>query len=222
MKHLLVTLLVVGSLLSRSNAYAQTAGVRIFPLDRNGKPVTALVDGNQVSLKVELEGAASADTQVDFLLVGLDSPVAACTVSTGKTTCQSDPFPALGWYWNPDGTPQPQRTLIARADGQVLEGSLSLTVAPRPVVMVHGFNADYTTWLNYLGDNGYLASMGLHGYAVGDGQVPGVLNTGTLKDPTMRTNTIAQNAVILGDTSMGYDAPRAPRKWTWWYTAWAA
>ena len=108
MKHLLVTLLVVGLLLSRSNAYAQTAGVRIFLLDRNDKPVTARVDGNQVSIKVELDAAVSADTQVDVLLAGLDSPVAGCTVSAGKSACQSDAFPALGWFWNPDGTPQPQ------------------------------------------------------------------------------------------------------------------
>ena len=74
-----------------------------------------------------------------------------------------------------------------------------MSVIPRPVVMVHGFNADYTTWTTYLGSNGYLAELGLQGYAVGDGQFPGVMETGSLKDPFKRTNTIAQNAVILGE-----------------------
>jgi pimeloyl-ACP methyl ester carboxylesterase len=65
--------------------------------------------------------------------------------------------------------------------------------------MVHGFNADFHTWDNYLGPQGYLATLGLQGYAVGDGQVEGVMNTGSLSDPTARTNTIAENAVILDD-----------------------
>jgi len=50
----------------------------------------------------------------------------------------------------------------------------------------------------YLGSQGYLATIGLHGYAVGDEQVQGVMKTGSLSDPAARTNTIAENAVILG------------------------
>jgi pimeloyl-ACP methyl ester carboxylesterase len=63
--------------------------------------------------------------------------------------------------------------------------------------MVHGFNADFHTWDNYLGPQGYLASLGLRGFAVGDGQVDGVMNTGSLSDPAAHTNSIAQNARIL-------------------------
>ena len=76
---------------------------------------------------------------------------------------------------------------------------MNVSVVPRPVVMVHGFNADYHTWDNYLGPQGYLATLGLQGYAVGDGQVAGVMNTGSLSNPTTRTNTIAENAAILSD-----------------------
>ncbi|NJC97905.1 MAG: hypothetical protein FIB03_16475 [Anaerolineae bacterium] len=39
----------------------------------------------------------------------------------------------------------------------------------------------------------------MQGFAVGDGQVPGVMDTGSLSDPFKRTNSIAQNAVILGE-----------------------
>ena len=49
----------------------------------------------------------------------------------------------------------------------------------RPVVMVHGFNATWQAWEPYLGPEGYLASVGLQGFAVGDGQAPGVMETGT-------------------------------------------
>lgn len=198
MKRLLVILLIAASLLDQTDARAQSVSARVSLLDKNNRPITALVDGNQVSLKIELDAPVEG-MQVEFLLPGVDAPVGACSIPKGDRTCQSDPFPALGWYWNPDGSPQPQRTVAARGNGQPLEGSLTVTVAPRPIVMVHGFNADYTTWLAYLGAQGYLASMGLHGYAVGDGQVPGVLDTGSLTDPARRTNTIAQNAAILGE-----------------------
>ncbi|MDQ4076147.1 MAG: alpha/beta fold hydrolase [Chloroflexota bacterium] len=69
----------------------------------------------------------------------------------------------------------------------------------RPVVLVHGFGASSDAWHAYLGPDGYLATVGLEGYAVGDGQVEGTLNTGSLTNPLQRTNTIEENARILGD-----------------------
>jgi len=172
---------------------------QITLLDKNNRSIASLVDGNQVALKIEL--AANVDTQmlVDFLLAGADSPVASCLIPVGKRACQSASFPALGWFWSAEGAPQPQREITARGNSHPLEGSLTVSVLPRPVVMVHGFNSDFHAWDKYLGPQGYLAAIGLHGYAVGDGQVPGVLNTGSLSNPTARTNTIAQNAVILGE-----------------------
>jgi hypothetical protein len=64
--------------------------------------------------------------------------------------------------------------------------------------MVHGFSSSWIAWENYLGPQGYLASLGIRGYAVGDNQVEGTLNTGRLDQPKGRTNTIAENAAILG------------------------
>jgi pimeloyl-ACP methyl ester carboxylesterase len=63
--------------------------------------------------------------------------------------------------------------------------------------MVHGYNSNFHTWDNYLGSQGFLSTLGLKGFAVGDGQVNGVLNTGSLSDPAARTNSITQNAAIL-------------------------
>ena len=181
-------------------AYGQSAGGKITVFDKDGHAITSLIDGNQISLKIDLPAPVNAETQVDFLLAGLDSPAANCHIPAGGRDCQSASFPALGWYWNPDGSPQPQRTLSARLNGQQAEGpDLNLTITPRPVVMVHGFNADFHSWDNYLGPQGYLAPLGLKGFAVGDGQVEGVMNTGSLNDPTARTNSIAQNAAILGE-----------------------
>ena len=73
-----------------------------------------------------------------------------------------------------------------------------MQVAARPVVMVHGFSSDWTAWTDYLGSDGYLAEVGIGAFAVGDGQFPGAMNTGSFAAPSQRTNTIAENAAILG------------------------
>lgn len=179
--------------------HAQSGGIQITLLDRLGQPTTSIIDGNRISLKIESSEPLTDATQVDFLLAGLDVPVVDCHIPAGDRSCESASFSALGWYWNPDGTPAPQRTLSARLNGQQVEASLNVDVLPRPVVMVHGFNADFHTWDKYLGPQGYLTTLGLQGYAVGDGQVEGVMNTGNLSNPTARTNTIAENAAILGE-----------------------
>jgi pimeloyl-ACP methyl ester carboxylesterase len=178
-------------------AYGQSTDVQITAFDKNARTVVSLIDGNQISLKIELPGPVTSETQVDFLLAGVDVTIADCRIPAGGRDCHSAPFPALGWYWNPDGTPQPQRTVNARLNGQQVEGSLNVSVVPRPVVMVHGFNSNFHTWDNYLGPQGYLSALGLDGFAVGDGQVDGVMNTGSLSDPAARTNSITQNAAIL-------------------------
>lgn len=168
-------------------------------LDARNAPLTTLVDGNAISLKINVSQAVSASTVVDFRLEGVDVPVATCTIPTTQSTCQTALFPALGWAWDANRTRQTQRVVQAASAGQALGESANLAITPRPVVLVHGFNSNWTlTWANYLGAQGYLAAHGLHGYAVGDGQVPGVMNAGSLAAPLARTNSIAQNAEILG------------------------
>jgi len=70
-------------------------------------------------------------------------------------------------------------------------------------VLVHGFLSNYQAWVNYLGPKGYLTRTGVPAYAVGDGQAPGVLNTGDISAPADRTNTIAQNAAVLQEYIAG-------------------
>jgi pimeloyl-ACP methyl ester carboxylesterase len=180
-------------------AYGQSTGVQITLFDKLGQPTTSLIDGNTISLKLDLSDPVAVETQVDFLLEGVDDPVANCRIPDGERSCESAPFSALGWYWNTDRSPSPQRTISARLNGEQAGESLNVSITPRPVVMVYGFNADFHSWDNYLGPQGYLATLGLQGYAVGDGQVAGVMNTGSLSDPTARTNTIAENAAILSE-----------------------
>ncbi len=180
------------------SARGQATGALLTILGQDGKPILTMVDGDTIRLHLDLTAEAVKEIIVSFRLIGLDVEVAGCTIQVGQSSCDSEPFNSLGWFWNPGGQPQPERIVQAIADGAVLATSSAIQIASRPVVMVHGFLSNWEAWANYLGPQGYLAKAGLRGYAVGDGQVPGVMNTGNLTNPTGRTNTLAQNATILG------------------------
>lgn len=176
---------------------AQTENVQIQMLDSHAAKTTRLVDGNRIQLLVKLPSKVTLATDAAFVLEGMEASIATCSLPSGADTCTSEPFSALGWYWNPGGVPQPSRAIHVLIDGQPLPGAQEITIKPRPVVMVHGFLSNWETWKSYLGPGGYLASIGLQGFAVGDGQAPGVLNTGDPSNPAGRTNSIAQNAEVL-------------------------
>jgi len=190
---IIITFIFPGpGLVIRSSAKAQIA-----LLDLNGQEISKLVDGNSISLRIGLEEVASRLTQVDFELDRHGYVVASCTVLAGAKGCQSQPFRSLGWFWGPTSTASTEHTVLAIVDGVPLDASVSIVVAPRPVVLVYGFLSTYHAWDNYIGPQGYLAGIGVPGYAVGDGQAQGVLSTGDITAPTRRTNTIAQNALVL-------------------------
>jgi pimeloyl-ACP methyl ester carboxylesterase len=195
----LLLLPVAFALMRTPPVHGQAGLPQILLLDRDGDPVTSIVDGNQVSLRIRLDEDTGGETRVAFTTPNVDGPLAECVIQTGSDSCDTPPVHALGWYWDPGGSAQPQRTIHTSVNGIPVPGSLIVNVIPRPVVMVHGFNSDFTAWTNYLGPNGFLMELGLQGFAVGDGQVPGVMDTGSLSDPFKRTNSIAQNAVILGE-----------------------
>jgi len=180
-------------------AHSQTDPAQITLLDRSGEVVTSLIDGNRSQLRSKLGAAENTEVKVVFSFSDQATPIAECVIPAGKDSCETTPFHALGWYWETDGSATPERMITASVDGAQVMGSLNLSVAPRPVVMVHGFNSNYKTWTAYLGPQGFLAELGLQGFAVGDGQVPGAMETGSAADPLKRTNSIAQNAAILGE-----------------------
>jgi len=175
-------------------------GGLIEVLGRDGSTLDRITDGDTVSLRVSLPEKASQALPIELVLEDAAQPTAACTIPSGGTVCTTDPFAALGWYWRSGGVASPERVIRALASGGTRPvAQASIPIAPRPVVMVHGFSSSFEAWVNYLGPTGYLAQAGLSGYAVGDGQVPGTMNTGNLAEPTQRTNTIAENAAILGE-----------------------
>jgi pimeloyl-ACP methyl ester carboxylesterase len=177
----------------------QPGAPQITLLNREGKAVTSLVDGNRIQLRIKLGAVEDVEVKITFSFPDLTKPIAECTIQAGAATCETAPFHALGWYWEADGNATPERTIFAAVRESEVIGSLNVVVNPRPVVMVHGFNSNSKTWSAYLGPGGFLVELGLQGFAVGDGQVPGVMETGSVTDPAARTNSIAQNAAILGE-----------------------
>ena len=175
---------------------AEAASIQVF--DRQEALVTSLTDGDLIRLGLRLPSEVSQTTDAQFTLEGAAAPLPGCTIPAGEAGCQTPPFSALGWYWDQSGAAMPERTIHARLADQAQVASASVQVRPRPVVMVHGFSSNYQAWSAYLGPEGYLAAGGVSGFAVGDGQVEGVMNTGRIEAPALRTNTIAENAAILG------------------------
>jgi len=202
MRHLSLFLSILGLMLVCQFMVTQPAGAQtsaVLILNAQGAPITTLVDGKMIRLQVNVSPYVAADTLVTFRLAGVTAPVADCTVAAGQQSCQTDLFPALGWAWDEAGNRQSQRVVQAQLADADSGESAPVAINPRPVVLVHGFTAEWQVWDAYLGANGYLAAQGLQGYAIGDGQAPGTMITGDLAAPLTRTNTIAQNAEILGD-----------------------
>jgi pimeloyl-ACP methyl ester carboxylesterase len=181
-------LALIFSAIDLPNARAQTA---LVVLDKSNNAISKLTDGDTIKLKAT--GArVNQPTQVSFALDD-GTRVSECTIASGGDNCETAAFAALGWFWSKTGQPLATRTLKS----SVGDASATIQVAPRPVVMAHGFLSTAIAWENYLGANGFLAPFNLRGFAVGDGQTPGVFNTGSIDNPPGKTNTIAQNAEIL-------------------------
>ena len=172
-------------------------------LDKNSVPVTQMTDGDAIELQIRLANAAVQPTPVSFTLVPDNVAIGECTIAKGSDTCRTEMLASLGWYWDKNGQVQTSRTIRASSTVTSLGIQAAIRVAPRPVVFVHGFGSSAEAWANYLGGKGYLASMGLRGFAVGDGQVPGKLNLGDLANPSGKTETIQGNAEILRDYIAG-------------------
>jgi pimeloyl-ACP methyl ester carboxylesterase len=177
----------------------QQNAANVSILNRENQPVTQITDGDTIQIKVTLPSPVTEQQKINFNLGHYSSIVGSCVITSGNDRCTTDAFPSLGWSWNPDGSLQTIRVVRAiHENGELIAQSNPINVRARPVVIVHGFISNWRTWSHYLGPDGYLASIGLQGFAVGDGQVNGELNTGSIISPASRTNTIAQNAEVLG------------------------
>jgi pimeloyl-ACP methyl ester carboxylesterase len=196
--YIIATLLLLSTFLAMSgNARAQgtpTATLRV--LNRHGIAVEALTDGDVIRAQLTLGQSPTNSATVSFTLDTEAHALATCTIHPGAMSCETTAFPALGWYWRA-GQPQPYRQVRATLLEVSSSATTTIRVAPRPVILVHGFISHANAWDSYTKTDGFLASLGLHGYAVGDSQAAGVMQTGDLAQPTLPTHSIAENAAIL-------------------------
>jgi len=191
-------------LISGFQSLTQAASVSIIILNREDQPISQLTDGDSIRIQITLAGSAEQTQKINFSLVNTSILIGSCTLESGDSSCTTDPFSALGWYWDGEAVAQSIRMVqAARENGESISQSVPIKVLPRPVVLVHGFLSNPETWQAYLGPDGFLAPLGILGFAVGDGQAPGRLNTGNILEPAQRTNTIAQNAEILNQYIQG-------------------
>ncbi|MBI5650783.1 MAG: alpha/beta hydrolase [Chloroflexi bacterium] len=187
-KYISVVFFVAIVVLWYSPARAQAA---LVVLDKANQPIAKLTDGDSIKLKATV-AQVNQPTQVAFTLDD-GARVSECTIAGGGMSCETASFATLGWAWSKDARPRATRTIKA----SIGDASATIQVSPRPVVMAHGFLSTAIAWENYLGANGFLAPFNIRGFAVGDGQVEGKFNTGSIDNPPGKTNTIAQNAEIL-------------------------
>ena len=162
-------------------------------------PSSGTIDGNHVDVIATLHNNTAISQQTD---VSFGSPIddsatvgitqSGVTVPAGGSLNVDENLDTNGLAWDDSGAPAPQRSIkITLTDGT--NDTATLTVRPKPVILVHGLWSSAVTWDAYVGGGGFLAHANVlwRGYAVGDGQAPGLMDTSPFESPG---NTIAQNA----------------------------
>ena len=155
-----------------------------------GEPLANVVDGNIVRLSLTASEPVQQAQNVLFTLEPQNEELGECTIPANGSSCLSGEVSSLNWFWL-----LKESHLKATINQENI--LLSPIVEPRPVVLVHGFVSEASVWDFYMGNSGFLANVGLNGFAVGDGQVSGSMNMGKYLHPSFAANTIAKNAEEL-------------------------
>lgn len=196
-------LLFVSSVLSLLVLIAAVPPQQTLPglvvLDRNGAVISKLTDGDSIKLQIKIASPAAQPIPISFNTSPDNIIIADCMIAQASDTCQTELFASLGWYWSKNGQPQKSRTIRASSTALAISAPADVQIAPRPVVFAHGFGSSADAWTEYTRANGFLASIGVRGFAIGDGQVAGKLNLGNLANPTGKTETLLSNAEIMRD-----------------------
>jgi pimeloyl-ACP methyl ester carboxylesterase len=177
-----------------------TSPATLEVLNGQSAKIDSLTDGDAVKLKVTLEMATELALVASFKFADDERLIDKCIITPGAQSCETKVAPALGWYWSKDGKGLAEREIRAESgdpDMMKFSSTMKLRVSARPVVLVHGLASNAATWAEYTKQGGYLAAIGLRGFAVGDGQAGGEMFMGDSSQPLKQTKTIAQNAEEL-------------------------
>jgi len=121
-------------------------------------------DGNSISFNASMGSDAdiSFPLRVEVIDQTSGAVLASADVPASNTSQNSASmtWDTLGAAWSADGTPVGERTIVVNLLDEASEvlNSITyrLTVRPRPVVLIHGWNSDSGMWSNY---TGYLTSL---------------------------------------------------------------
>lgn len=169
-----------------------------------GSSLDVAIDGNAITLTAHVSNSTqtAVDGTVSFSLSppdAGDTPVTNCQIDVepGQESSCAAPTTADGWAWE-DHIPVGRRTIYATLAGHGLTATVEVPVQPKPVVLVHGFTSSAATWSVWTGPDGFLATWGIAGYAVGDDQFDiEPMNTGDFTQPRRPAKSIAENAEIV-------------------------
>ena len=176
----------------------QQRSVRSGAMEELGPEGT--VDGNNVDVIAVLHNNTSEkqETEVSFgnptdnsASVAIQQPFV--TVEPEATRMVDEVLNTSGLAWTNSETMAPPYEIKVSLADKTSE-TTHLTVRPKPVILVHGLMSSAETWEKYVGlPPGFLQSINplWHGYAVGDGQAPGKMDTSAIEKPG---HTIAENA----------------------------
>ncbi|WP_311922604.1 InlB B-repeat-containing protein, partial [Microbispora sp. H10836] len=182
---------------------------RVYPSkDWVDLPFNWAIDGNTVRVNVVVRNDSDypAATNLQLLenvsgksLLKSGVPEIDVTLAPHETRTIPVDWNTASFAWH-GGQAHSGRSVTAKLLAGAVERehrTEALTVRPKPFILVHGYRSSaQKAWGSYqtlLSD----AHPLLKGYAVGDGQVPGTLNTGDPAHPTERTYTMQQNAEQL-------------------------
>ena len=177
--------------------------LKLVLLFRNsqGAEIDHIVDGNVFRIQAQLNTKATSPINIKFSSEERPGSLGECAVEAGADACEIT-LRADGWAWEARKLVEARNITVTASGGAQAIGRKALAVAPKPVVLVHGLNSDFTTWTAWTEPGGFLAQVGLLGYAVGDGQFgfSQKMNTGSFSTPKASTKSIAENAQIWRST----------------------
>jgi hypothetical protein len=165
--------------------------------DGNWVKVTATISnaGSQpLTTGVSFGRAASAAASSVTALPAAQTLPSTATVPAGGKATVSFEWSTQGGAWTDQSRPDATHIIRATTDLTPGYGQETIVVRPKPVILVHGLNSTWQTWEAY---RAFLKNVNpqWEGFAVGDGQAHGVMNTTPIHTPSAGAgNTIYQNA----------------------------
>ncbi len=180
---------------------------------REVTPETTTVDGNIVRMRAIVANDSGEDQSATLMFKDRDQPgknmpegpakllkQVSFNVPAGEEKTVDFLWDTSGHAWYDDGRPKHRQSIKAEIwdnNKKIDDLSRNLNLAPRPLVLVHGYWADWSmwrTWPSMLNETHY---AGWNAFAVGERPGNGKMDMGESATSLKPTKTISQNAAEL-------------------------